>query len=75
MSTENLGETHQMYVIIRNCVFTLIYTIFRCVVLTNMCVYVPSNTTVILDGVLFALSYMFRLLLGHLQAILEVCYL
>jgi hypothetical protein len=34
-----------------------------------MCVYVPSNTTVILDGVyLLALSYMFRPLLGHHQA-------
>jgi hypothetical protein len=47
---------------------------FRCVVLTNMCVHVPSNTTVILDGVLSTLGYMFRPLLGHHQAILEVCY-
>jgi hypothetical protein len=54
-------------------VFTFAYTIFRCVVLTNMCVYVPSNTTVIL-GVLSTLGYMFRPLLGHHQAILEVCY-
>jgi hypothetical protein len=30
--------------------FTLAYTIFRCVVLTNMCVCVPSNTTVVFDG-------------------------
>jgi hypothetical protein len=38
-------------------------------------VYVPSNTTVILDRVLFVLRYVFRPLLGHHQAILEVCYL
>jgi hypothetical protein len=31
--------------------FTFAYTIFRCVVLTDMCVYVPSNTTVILNDV------------------------
>jgi hypothetical protein len=48
---------------------------FRCLVLTNMCVYVRSNTTVILDGVLFAIGYMFRPLLCHHQVILEVCYL
>jgi hypothetical protein len=33
--------------------------------ITNMCVYVPSNTTVILAGVLFALTYMFRPLLDR----------
>jgi hypothetical protein len=42
---------------------------FRCVILTNVCVYVPSNTTTILYGVyLLALSNMFRPLLGHHQA-------
>jgi hypothetical protein len=57
------GDTERLYII-----FTFAYTMFRCVVLTNMCVYVPSNTTVILDGVyLLALGYMFRPLLGHHQ--------
>jgi hypothetical protein len=51
-------------------IFTFAYTIFRCVVLNNV-----SGTTVILDGGLFAIGYVFRPLLSHYQAILEVCYL
>jgi hypothetical protein len=52
-------------------IFTFAYTIFRCVILTNVLYTYRQNTTVVLDVVylFIGLRYMFRPLLGHNQAL------
>jgi hypothetical protein len=52
-------------------IFTFAYTIFRCVILTNVLYTYRQNTTVVLDVVylFISLRYTFRPLLGHHQAL------
>jgi hypothetical protein len=51
--------------------FTFAYTIFRCVILTNVLYTYRQNTTVVRDVVylFIGLRYMFRPMLGHHQAL------
>jgi hypothetical protein len=55
---------------VRVVIFTFVYIIFRCVILTNVLYSYRQNTTVVLDVVyLLVLRYMFRPMLGHYQAL------